>query len=65
LGVPLLGEIPIDTKIRIGGDKGEPIMISEPDSLIAKEFMKIAKKLVEATNDKELIAKLQKNNFSF
>ncbi|MCC7431718.1 Mrp/NBP35 family ATP-binding protein, partial [bacterium] len=42
LGVPLLGEIPIDTKIRIGGDKGEPIMISEPDSLIAKEFMKIA-----------------------
>jgi ATP-binding protein involved in chromosome partitioning len=32
LNVPFLGEIPIDTMVRIGGDKGNPIVHGEPNS---------------------------------
>lgn len=42
LGVPFLGEIPIDIKIRAGGDKGEPIVMAEPESAQAELFKKIA-----------------------
>ncbi len=31
-GVPFLGEIPIYTPIRIGGDTGRPIVLTEPES---------------------------------
>ena len=43
--VPFLGEIPIYTKIRIGGDTGRPITDSEPKSEPAKIFTAIAKNL--------------------
>ncbi|HEY5595595.1 MAG TPA: Mrp/NBP35 family ATP-binding protein [Nitrospiria bacterium] len=43
LGVPFLGEIPIDPEIRVGGDGGLPIIISHPDSPAAEAFRKIAK----------------------
>lgn len=59
LEVPFLGEIPIETKIRVGGDSGEPILISEPDSSISNEYIKIAKKLVGTTQDKKLVEKMQ------
>jgi ATP-binding protein involved in chromosome partitioning len=32
LGVPLLGQIPLMTAVREGGDRGTPIVVSEPDS---------------------------------
>lgn len=52
--VPFLGEIPLDIKIRVGGDKGEPIAISEPDSPVAKAFAKLANTVIEqVTSDKE------------
>jgi ATP-binding protein involved in chromosome partitioning len=41
-GVPFLGQIPIDTRIRIGGDVGRPIIVGAPDSEIAKTYMEIA-----------------------
>lgn len=44
-GVPFLGEVPIDIKIREGGDKGQPIVACEPDSEIAKSFIEIAKQV--------------------
>jgi ATP-binding protein involved in chromosome partitioning len=44
--VPFLGEIPIDTEIRKGGDKGEPIVYSNPDSPSSKAFEAIAEKLL-------------------
>ena len=47
LGVPFLGEIPIDPAIRTGGDAGVPIMIGEPDSPQALAFKKIAGALDE------------------
>jgi ATP-binding protein involved in chromosome partitioning len=45
LNVPFLGEIPIDTKVRIGGDKGNPIVHGEPDSQQGKIIQGIARQL--------------------
>ncbi len=45
LGVPFLGEIPIYTGIRVGGDKGTPIVVGEPDSEHAQIIRGIARNL--------------------
>jgi ATP-binding protein involved in chromosome partitioning len=42
-GVPFIGEVPIDQRIRMGGDSGVPIVISDPDSPAAQAFVNIAK----------------------
>ena len=42
IGVPFFGEIPIDTRIRFGGDAGVPIVIAAPDSEHTRTFMDIA-----------------------
>ncbi len=43
--VPLLGKVPIDLKIREGGDAGKPVVQSQPDSAEAKIFTEIASKV--------------------
>jgi ATP-binding protein involved in chromosome partitioning len=43
--VPLLGEIPIDTRLREAGDSGAPVVVSAPDSPAALELRKIAEQL--------------------
>ena len=40
--VPFLGKVPIDQNIRIGGDSGKPIVVSHPDSAVAKAFISVA-----------------------
>jgi len=45
LNIPFLGEIPIDTKLRIGGDIGRPLVDSDPDSPQAKTIFAIARQL--------------------
>jgi len=47
LSLPFLGEIPIDVDIRTGSDEGKPIVVGKPDSLGAKAFMNVAKKIIE------------------
>jgi len=42
LGVPFLGEVPIDPKVVIGGDSGQPIVILDPQSPAAQAFRDIA-----------------------
>jgi len=42
MGIPLLGEIPIDTRVRAGGDEGRPIVSAAPDAPAAKAFFEIA-----------------------
>ncbi|MEZ4358729.1 MAG: iron-sulfur cluster carrier protein ApbC [Kofleriaceae bacterium] len=42
LGAPFFGEIPIDTRIRFGGDSGVPVVIASPDSENAKRFSDLA-----------------------
>jgi ATP-binding protein involved in chromosome partitioning len=41
--VPFLGEVPIDTAVRIGGDNGHPIVAADPDCAVSNAFMDIAK----------------------
>ncbi|MEJ2078237.1 MAG: Mrp/NBP35 family ATP-binding protein [Acidobacteriota bacterium] len=43
--VPFLGRVPLETEIREGGDKGEPIVISHPDSPAAHVFLEMAQTL--------------------
>lgn len=45
LGVPFLGGIPIDPRIRIGGDKGVPIIFDMPDDEHAKIIVDISRSL--------------------
>ncbi|MBI2093599.1 MAG: iron-sulfur cluster carrier protein ApbC [Candidatus Omnitrophica bacterium] len=45
LGYPFLGEIPLATPIRAASDEGKPIVLSDPDSPIAKAFFAVAEQL--------------------
>ncbi|GAA3671306.1 P-loop NTPase [Arthrobacter ginkgonis] len=43
--VPLLGRIPLEPRLREGGDNGVPIVVSAPDSAAAAELRAIARTL--------------------
>lgn len=45
MGLPFLGEVPIDLQIRSGSDEGTPIVVGHPDSPQAKVFTGMAKAL--------------------
>jgi ATP-binding protein involved in chromosome partitioning len=53
LGVPFLGEIPIDPSVRVSGDEGDPITISHPDSLPARVFFDIAGQIARSMKNSE------------
>jgi ATP-binding protein involved in chromosome partitioning len=40
--VPFLGAVPMEQSVRIGGDTGQPVVVSRPDSDAAKAFLAIA-----------------------
>ena len=40
--VPFLGAVPMEQSVRIGGDTGEPVVVSRPDSEAARSLMAIA-----------------------
>jgi ATP-binding protein involved in chromosome partitioning len=42
LGVPFLGEIPLDPKVVVGGDEGKPIVAADPASPAAKAYAELA-----------------------
>ena len=43
--IPFLGEIPIYTEIRIGGDRGVPVVIERPDAPYSQPFVRVAEAL--------------------
>ncbi|MGI5349011.1 Mrp/NBP35 family ATP-binding protein [Streptomyces sp. CA-250714] len=43
--VPVLGGIPIDIRLREGGDEGKPVVLSDPDSPAGKALRTVADKL--------------------
>mmetsp|Transcript_23487 Transcript_23487/g.44746 ORF Transcript_23487/g.44746 Transcript_23487/m.44746 type:complete len:117 (+) Transcript_23487:130-480(+) len=45
LGVELLGQVPLQMEVREMSDMGKPIVLSDPTSLAAKEFEKIAARI--------------------
>jgi ATP-binding protein involved in chromosome partitioning len=44
-GVPFLGKIPIDPRVREGGDSGKPVIVAHPDSPVAQALREIAGQL--------------------
>jgi ATP-binding protein involved in chromosome partitioning len=45
LGIPLLGRIPLDARLRESGDEGEPLVESDPESEPAKAIASLAEAL--------------------
>ncbi len=43
--VPLLGQVPIDQRVREGGDEGIPVVLSDPDSPAARAYRDVAESL--------------------
>jgi ATP-binding protein involved in chromosome partitioning len=48
LGVPLLGQIPLDEPLRIASDAGRPLVIDHPDSASARAIIDVAAALPAA-----------------
>ena len=47
LGIPFLGEIPLDLDIRVAADGGTPIVADRPESPQAAAFRQLANRLIE------------------
>lgn len=47
MNINYLGEIPIDTNIRLGGDEGKPVVLRNPETIYSRQLVEIAKKLAE------------------
>jgi ATP-binding protein involved in chromosome partitioning len=43
--VPLLGSIPLDPRVRVGSDEGQPLVLTDPDSEAAKALRSVAERL--------------------
>jgi ATP-binding protein involved in chromosome partitioning len=50
IGVPFLGEIPLDVAIRVGGDSGKPVAAVSPDSPYARPFKTLAQSVAAAVS---------------
>ena len=48
LGVPFLGEIPLDIALRETSDAGTPIVLAQPESSLAQAYVAIAEKIWKA-----------------
>jgi ATP-binding protein involved in chromosome partitioning len=45
LGIPFLGEVPIDTRVRSGGDEGRPIVAVSPEAPAAQALLDLASRV--------------------
>lgn len=45
MGVEFLGSVELDSRIRVGGDNGEPIVIAAPESAAAQSLRDLARKI--------------------
>ncbi|RCK51749.1 lipoprotein [Thalassospira profundimaris] len=51
LGVPFLGEIPLDLKIRLGADEGKPIIETDPDGAHSQAYATIARQIAASIDE--------------
>ena len=56
--VPFLGAVPMEQSVRIGGDTGEPVVASRPDSEAAKALKSIAEQVAARVS----VTALEQNN---
>jgi len=50
MGIRFLGEIPLDLKVREGGDKGVPVVVGDPEGPQAKAFVAMAQNVAGAVS---------------
>jgi ATP-binding protein involved in chromosome partitioning len=48
IGIPFLGEIPLDLEIRVAGDGGAPIVAAKPNLPQARAFIDVAQRLIDS-----------------
>ena len=53
LKVPFLGEAPLETEIRVGGDEGYPVIVAKPKSPVAQAFRTIAGQLAAGVSTRQ------------
>ncbi|MDT7872300.1 MAG: Mrp/NBP35 family ATP-binding protein [Sulfolobaceae archaeon] len=53
MGVPLLGQVPLDPVVAQANDLGEPFFLKYPDDPASKEFMKIAEKVIHIVENSQ------------
>jgi len=58
-GVPFIGAIPMDPSVRIGGDTGKPVTVSQPDSPVARALRAVAEDVAAKTS----VAAVQQGEF--
>jgi ATP-binding protein involved in chromosome partitioning len=56
LGVPFLGEIPLDPAVCQTGDQGEPIVAKQPESMVADAFRQASAAMVGRIREEALSA---------
>jgi ATP-binding protein involved in chromosome partitioning len=59
-GVPFLGQIPLQPNVRLGGDEGQPVVMSDPDSPAAQALNAVAG---EVARHVSVLAFQQRGNF--
>jgi ATP-binding protein involved in chromosome partitioning len=47
IGVPFLGAVPLNIEVREKSDAGTPVVVSSPDSEVAKIYRQIAERVIE------------------
>lgn len=47
MDIPFLGEIPLELSIRVGGDRGLPVVVGHPDGVEGKSFMELAQRVAQ------------------
>jgi ATP-binding protein involved in chromosome partitioning len=57
VGVPFLGEIPLEPAVREGGDEGTPIVVRDPESAAARSIRAISRKIAAAISVRNLAEK--------
>jgi ATP-binding protein involved in chromosome partitioning len=58
-GVPFIGAIPMDSAVRTGGDEGIPVVVSQPESPVARALRHVAEDLAAKIS----VAAVQQSNF--
>ena len=51
-GVPFLGSLPLDIRIREQADSGRPTVVADPDGAVAQTYKAIARKVAVAVAQK-------------
>jgi ATP-binding protein involved in chromosome partitioning len=64
LGAPFLGEIPLETAIRKGGDEGKPVVAADPEGASARPFLELARNVRERCEGTARIEEEKKGFFA-